>query len=52
MFDMPEEKVVMKDEYGKKWIEHIVKEGARFHVIWWDSKGSHCSEPNCIINRR
>ena len=34
-----------------KWIKHIYKDGARFHVLWWDSFGRHCSEPNCEINR-
>jgi hypothetical protein len=30
--------------------KHIVKEGARYHVIWWDTEGKHCSEPDCEIN--
>jgi hypothetical protein len=34
-----------------KWVKHIIKEGARYHVIWWDNLGAHCSEPNCEINR-
>ena len=33
-------------------IRHINKDGARYHVVWWDSEGSHCSEPDCEINRR
>lgn len=32
--------------------KHIVCEGARFHVPYWTSKGQHCSEPNCEINKR
>lgn len=36
----------------KKIIKHIAKEGSREHVIWWDSYGSHCSEPECEINHR
>lgn len=35
----------------KKWIEHIVKEGARYHVCSYDTYGKHCSEPNCEINK-
>lgn len=35
-----------------KWVPHIVSEGARFHVLWWDTHGVHCKEPNCEINRR
>jgi hypothetical protein len=34
----------------KRVCEHIIKEGARYHVIWWDTNGHHCSEPNCKIN--
>lgn len=36
----------------RKWIKHIIKEGAHYHIVWWDSEGRHCSEPNCEINRR
>jgi len=32
-------------------IEHIVQEGARFHVIWWDNFGACCTEPKCEINK-
>jgi len=35
----------------KKIVKHIVKEGSREHVIYWDTNGSHCSEPNCEINQ-
>lgn len=31
-------------------IEHVIKEGSRKHVIYWDSEGEHCSEPNCEVN--
>lgn len=31
-------------------VDHIIKEGARFHVLYWDNLGEHCSEENCIIN--
>jgi hypothetical protein len=33
-------------------IKHIVCEGSRQHVLWWDTRGSHCSEKDCEINRR
>ena len=36
----------------KKMEKHIVCEGARFHVLSWNTKGEHCSEPNCEINHR
>jgi hypothetical protein len=40
-------------EYNEDGSEkHIVCEGARFHVISWDSQGEHCSEPNCEVNKR
>jgi hypothetical protein len=35
----------------KKWARHIICEGARFHVLYWDFNGCHCSEKNCIINK-
>lgn len=33
------------------WVPHVHKDGARFHVLWWDSNGRHCSCRNCEINR-
>lgn len=33
------------------YVKHIHCEGARFHVISWDSHGERCSHPNCIINK-
>lgn len=33
-------------------LKHIHKEGARYHVLYWDTRGTHCSEPNCEINGR
>jgi len=36
----------------KKWKKHIIEEGSRHHVKYWDSQGAHCSEPDCEINRR
>jgi len=36
---------------NKKWVKHVHCNGARFHVLWWDSLGEHCSEPDCIINK-
>ena len=35
-----------------KILKHVIKEGSREHVIWWNSKGTHCSEPNCEINKK
>lgn len=37
---------------GEKMIKHVIKEGARYHVPWWDNQGRHCSEPDCEINHR
>lgn len=34
-----------------RWVPHIACNGARFHVLWWDSRGTHCSEPRCEYNR-
>lgn len=35
----------------KEWKKHIHKDGARFHVLWWDLGGTHCSEKNCEMNK-
>ena len=39
---------------GKPMVKHILKEGARYHVIsWYKGKNgafSHCSEPDCEEN--
>lgn len=45
---------VIPTEYNKDGtIKHPPhEEGSRYHVTWWDSNGTHCSEPNCDINKR
>ncbi len=30
--------------------KHIICEGARWHVLSWDSAGRHCSEADCEDN--
>ena len=37
---------------GEKMLKHIVKDGARCHVLHWDTNGMHCSEPKCEINHK
>lgn len=32
-------------------VQHVYREGARFHVVRWSKQGRHCSEPNCEVNR-
>lgn len=32
------------------YVKHVRCEGARYHVLSWDSKGCRCSEPKCVIN--
>lgn len=32
--------------------KHVICDGARYHVVWWDSDGEHCSNKNCEINKR
>jgi hypothetical protein len=34
-----------------KWVPHIDLDGARFHVLMWDTFGPKCSEPRCEINK-
>ena len=31
-------------------VPHIIKEGSRDHILWWDDKGCHCTEANCEVN--
>lgn len=33
-------------------IQHVYCEGARFHVLSWSALGTHCSEPECEINKQ
>ena len=40
-----------KNMIDSAWIPHIIKEGSRTHVVWWDSAGEHCTEPYCEINK-
>lgn len=39
-----------KNEDGT--LKHITKDGARYHVLYWDRQGRHCSEKNCEINKK
>lgn len=32
-------------------VKHVYCEGARFHVLSWSSRGRHCSEPECEVNK-
>jgi len=34
-----------------KYEKHVIKEGSRAHVIYWDSNGSHCTCKACEINK-
>lgn len=33
------------------YIEHLICEGSRRHVLSWDTKGVRCSEKNCEYNK-
>lgn len=33
------------------YIKHVNCDGAHFHVLSYSTQGTHCSEPNCIINK-
>lgn len=44
--DMPRGEI--KKEDGT--YHHLICDGSRRHVSWFDSHGEHCSEPNCEIN--
>lgn len=43
---------IEKAESDPHYIKHVICESARFHVIHWDSNGSHCSEKDCILNKK
>ena len=50
----PHESAGICPHCGKPMVKHILKEGARYHVIsWYRGKNgafSHCSEPDCEEN--
>ncbi len=33
-------------------LKHIIEENAKYHVLWYNSQGTHCSEKNCEINKK
>jgi hypothetical protein len=37
---------------SEKEIKHIIKEGSREHVIYYDMNGKHCSCKNCEVNKQ
>lgn len=37
---------------GERPVPHIRQEGARYHVLWWTTEGTHCTVPNCEVNHR
>lgn len=42
-----------KPKFNKDGTEkHIICEGARYHVISYDTLGRHCSEEKCEINNK
>ena len=40
-------RLILKERKKK----HIIKEGSRRHVLYWNTNGKHCSEPDCEINQ-
>ena len=34
-----------------QWTKHIIEEGSRQHVLFYDTQGTHCSCKNCEINK-
>lgn len=57
---IPDYPPVEKVDVDEKWIKHVHCEGARFHVFTYIFNRSfdrvwatrHCSEPNCIVNKK
>jgi hypothetical protein len=42
----------VKAKTDPRFVKHVNCDGAHFHVLWWDSLGEHCTEKDCIRNRR
>lgn len=36
----------------ENYIKHVRCEGARFHVLSYSTLGVHCSEADCIVNKK
>lgn len=34
-----------------KWVKHVIKEGSREHILYYDTQGTHCSCKNCEVNK-
>lgn len=34
-----------------KYVRHVRRDGARYHVLSWTTKGTRCSEKDCIVNK-
>lgn len=43
--------LVPRKKVDGDWIAHVSCDGARFHVLSWDTFGTRCSEKMCIINK-
>lgn len=42
---------IERKKLKKTWIKHIREEGSKFHVISYNTNGSHCNIENCEINK-
>ena len=51
MYDAPLPNPVEVCDLDKNYIKHVHCNGAKFHLLSWDSNGRHCSEKNCIVNK-
>jgi len=47
----PESHPKDKPASDPKYVKHISCDGARWHVLAWNTKGVTCSQKNCIINK-
>ena len=43
--------LVPREKVDEDWIAHVRCLGARFHVLSYNSIGTQCSEPKCIVNK-
>ena len=43
--------LIPREKQIEGYINHVHQEGALFHVLHWDTSGTHCSERDCVINK-
>ena len=50
--DNPDIWPVLRARMDDGTLHHVICEGARYHVIWWNGLGEYWIEPECEINKQ